>query len=141
MDIDFAKKTAVDLIKKSKTAMLGTIDDKGYPNMKAMLNLHTDDMKTIWFSTNTSSKRVKQILANSKSSVYYFDQGSPFMGLMLLGKIEVLHDKESKKMLWSDGFEKYYSKGINDPDYCVLKFTTEQANFYTGLENITFTID
>ena len=120
--------------------MVGTVDSEGYPNIKAMLNLLTNGMKTIWFSTNTASKRVAQILKDNRTSVYYVDQDC-FVGLMLIGEMQVLQDEESRKKLWFDGSEKYYPQGINDPDYSVLKFTAKKANFYSGLKNISFEIE
>lgn len=140
MDKEFAIKNGLELIKKSKIAMVGTNDGEGFPNIKAMLNLLTEGMSTFWFSTNTSSKRVAQILKDKKTCVYYVDQDS-FMGLMLVGDMEVLQDQESRKKLWFDGCEKYYPQGINDPDYSVLRFTAKKANFYYGLKNISFEIE
>lgn len=140
MDKILAVEKSTELVQKSKIAMLGSIDGQEYPNIKAMLNLKTEGLKKIWFSTNTSSKRVAQLTKNNKSCVYYFDNES-FMGLMLVGTVEVLRDEESRKKLWFDDSEKYYPKGINDPDYTVLCFTTERANFYHGLENISFTVE
>jgi general stress protein 26 len=140
MKITYAKETGLALIKRSKIAMLGTIDEKGYPNIKAMMNLISEGLRTIWFSTNTSSKRVAQLQKNNRVSVYYVDEVK-MMGLMLVGEIELLQDEESRKKLWFDGCEKYYPKGINDPDYTVLKFTARWGNFYTGLDNATFTIN
>lgn len=55
---------------------------------------------------------------------------------MLIGKIEVLQDKESREKLWLDGFSIYYSKGLDDPDYSVLCFTAERGNFYHQLDNV-----
>lgn len=139
MDKEFAVKNGLELIRRSKIAMIGTNDDEGYPNIKAMLNLLNDGMKTIWFSTNTSSKRVAQILNDKRASVYYVDQDN-FTGLMLIGDMEALQDEISRKKLWSEGCEKYYPQGIYDPDYSVLKFTAKKANFYHGLQNICFEI-
>ena len=57
---------------------------------------------------------------------------------MLVGDIEVLQDMESKQRLWHEGDEKYYSLGINDPDYSVLRFTARWGNYYHGLVNVSF---
>jgi general stress protein 26 len=59
---------------------------------------------------------------------------------MLAGTMEILHDLKSKKMLWADGYEKYYPLGVTDPDYSVLRFTAKSGNYYHGLENIKFKI-
>lgn len=140
MDERNAIKQSVDLVQKSKIAFLGTKDQSNYPNIKAMLNLESNGLEDIWFSTNTSSRRVKDILNDPKACVYYVDQEN-FKGLMLVGEIEVLQDEESRKKLWFDGCEKYYPKGVNDPDYSVLHFKAQRGNFYHGLENVDFIVD
>nr|MCR5151157.1 pyridoxamine 5'-phosphate oxidase family protein [Clostridiales bacterium] len=50
-------------IKRQKVAFICSIDDGGFPNVKAMLKPRkTDGLKHFYFSTNTSSMRVKQYL-------------------------------------------------------------------------------
>lgn len=128
------------LIEKSNFCMLGTNGKDGFPNIKGMTNLKHEGLKRIWFSTNTSSKRVQQLRKDNRACVYYVDE-KPFRGLMLVGTIEILQDIESKKMLWSEGAEKYYPLGVEDPDYSVLYFTAKRGNYYQALKNITFEIE
>ena len=128
------------LIEKSNFCMLGTNGEDGFPNIKGMTNLKHEGLKKIWFSTNTSSKRVQQLRKDNRACVYYVDE-KPFKGLMLVGTIEILQDIESKKMLWTEGAEVYYPQGVEDPDYSVLYFTAERGNYYYALKNITFEIE
>jgi general stress protein 26 len=139
MDRQEAMEKALALVSRSEIAMLGSNGDDGYPNIKAMINMEHEGLKTVWFSTNTSSRRVGQFLRDSKACVYYVDFHQ-WMGLMLVGTIEVLQDAESKERLWRPGFEKYYPLGVTDPDYSVLRFTAEWGNFYHALSNVTFEV-
>ena len=102
-----------------------------------MLKMENEGLKKVWFSTNASSGRVGQLRKNSKACVYFVD-ADEFMGLMLVGNVEILQDKESKQRFWRDGFEKYYPAGVDDPDYCVLCFTAMSGNFYHGLSKADF---
>ncbi len=106
MELNDVIKKSKDLVEKSEIALLGSINQTGFPNIKAMLNLRGEGLEKIWFSTNTSSNRVKQLLENDKACVYYHTNDD-YMGLMLTGKIKVMNDEESKKLLWFEGFEKY----------------------------------
>jgi len=128
---------SLKLIDYCNIAMIGSINNDGYPNIKAMLKLETEGVKNMWFSTNTSSKRVAQFKNNPKACVYFVRE-NPYKGLMLIGTIEVLSDLESKKKLWREGFEIYYPKGIEDPDYSVFHFTATSGNYYYNLNNVTF---
>lgn len=53
--------------------------------------------------------------SNNKACVYFFDKRY-FRGVMLKGTMEVLHDSKTKDMIWRDGDEMYYPKGVTDPD-------------------------
>lgn len=139
MDKQEAIARGLELIEKSKIAMLGTNGEHGFPNIKAMLNLKHEGISRFWFSTNTSSRRVQQLQEDSRACVYFVDENE-FKGLMLVGVVEILQDIESRKMLWNDGYERYYPLGVEDPDYSVLCFAARQGNFYHGLENVTFDI-
>jgi general stress protein 26 len=125
------------LIKRAKIAYVGSIGPGGFPYIKAMMNLEPESLARLWFSTNTSSKRLGQLRENPNASVYYCDEQT-FEGLLLIGRITVRQDAESRKKLWREGFEKYYPKGVNDDDYSVYEFNANTANFYHGLMNLTF---
>ena len=63
-----------------------------------------------------------------------------FRGVMLKGIMEVLQDKASKEMIWNDGDEMYYPKGVTDQDYCVLKFTAQSGRFYSNFKSENFDV-
>lgn len=134
-----AVEQSTKLIEGSNFAFLGSVDQDGFPNIKAMIKMEHDGLRTIWFSTNVSSKRVAQFKANSKACVYFVDMNQ-WSGLMLKGEITILMDAETKAKFWRDGFEKYYREGITDPDYCVLRFNAHVGNYYRGLKNLTFEV-
>jgi general stress protein 26 len=137
MQREEAIREALALAGRCAVAMLGTNDDNGYPNIKAMIKMENEGLRRIWFSTNTSSKRVSQLARDPKACVYFVDC-EQWMGLMLVGEVEVLQDTESRQRLWREGFEKYYPAGVTDPDYTVLRFTARRGNYYHGLSNVTF---
>jgi len=126
-----------DLRARSKVAYVSSINDEGYPQVKGMLVLEHEALGTQYFSTNTSSKRVRQFLHNSKASVYYCDE-SQLKGALFTGTMEVCTDHATKAFLWREGFEMYYPQGVDDEDYCVLKFSAHTVNYYHGLHNETF---
>ena len=59
---------------------------------------------------------------------------------MLVGDVEIYNDIETKRRFWHKGDEKYYSLGIEDPDYTILCFTAKWGNYYNRLKNATFVI-
>lgn len=128
------------LRENAKVAYVGSVNGDGFPQIKAMLVPEHESVKIQYFSTNTSSKRAGQFMKNPKASVYYCDEQN-FKGALFTGTIEVCTDHETKAMIWHDGDEMYYPKGIDDEDYCVYRFTAETVNYYHGLGNRTLSID
>jgi len=135
------EQTIGNLIDKQGVSFIASVDNGGYPNMKAMLPPRKrEGLKTFWFSTNTSSMRVAQYRSNPNASVYFYDKRF-FRGVMLIGTMEVLEDAESKEMIWQEGDTTYYPQGVTDPDYCVLKFTAQTGRYYSNFKSETFAIE
>jgi general stress protein 26 len=116
------------------------VDDKGFPNIKAMLPPRKrEGIKYFYFTTNTSSLRVRQYRDNPKASIYFCDRRF-FRGVMLTGTMEVLEDCASKEMIWREGDTMYYPLGVTDPDYCVLKFTAREGRYYSNFQSENFSV-
>lgn len=125
------------LRRECTSAFLSYVDEEGFPMVRAMLVLERETIAEQYFSTNTSSGKVRALRKNRKASVYYCDPGN-YQGALFTGEIEVCTDEKTKRMLWREGFEMYYPKGVLDPDYCVLKLTVRRGSHYHGLCNTKF---
>jgi general stress protein 26 len=136
-----AIKTIGNLIDKVSVSIISSVDEDGFPNSKAMLPPRKrEGIKHIFFTTNTSSMRVKQYLNNPKACVYFFDKRF-FKGVMLRGIMEVLQDSVSKETIWRQGDEMYYPKGVTDSDYCVLRFTAQDGRYYSNFKSENFEVE
>ncbi len=135
-----AVKTIGNLIDKASNSIISSVDNEGFPNTKAMLPPRMrEGIKLIYFSTNTSSMRVKQYIDNPKACIYFYDKRF-FRGVMLKGTMEVLQDSKTKEIIWREGDEIYYPNGVTDTDYCVLKFTAQKGRFYSKFKSEDFEI-
>lgn len=130
-------------VDKQKVSFICSIDNENYPNVKAMLKPRKrNGLKEFYFSTNTSSMRVKQYQKNSNASIYFYHKGLiKYVGVMLKGTMEVLTDEKTKNMIWKTGDTMFYKKGVTDPDYCVLKFTATSGRYYCDLKTEGFDIE
>jgi general stress protein 26 len=139
MPRDFIK-AGLSIVTRSSKAIIASVDEDGFPNLKAMLKPREHDgLKVFYFTTNTSSMRVKQYLKNPKASIYFYDTRF-FKGLMLKGKMEVRQDQQTRDRIWRDGDEMYYPLGVTDPDYCVLKFTADNGRMYETFKSYDFKV-
>lgn len=121
---------------------LSSVNASGMPETRAMINLANPklfptlqkffaDGFAAYFSTNTSSEKMQQLTANSKASAYYYNAGT-FEGLLLMGEMEIITDKRMKKDFWQDNWTMYYKKGVDDPDYTLLKLIPRSYKYYNG---------
>lgn len=129
-------------IRKQKVSFICSVDANGCPNVKAMLKPRKmSGLKEFYFSTNTSSLRVKQFLSNPNASIYFYHKGLiKYTGVMLVGKMEVLTDQETKDMIWRKGDTMFYKKGVTDSDYCVLRFAAQSGRYYCDLKTESFEV-
>lgn len=134
------EKNIGNLIDKATLTQICYVDGDGYPITKAMLKpREREGIKVFWFSTNTSSNKVKFFKQNPKASIYFVDKRF-FRGVSLIGTVEVLETSEAKERIWQEGDTMYYYGGVTDPDYCVLKFTTIKGRYYSNLKSEDFEV-
>ena len=145
------KKEGRTLMETSKAAYLTTIDSEGYPITRAMFNFRNreqfpefidffrneENKFAIYIGTNTSSSKYRHIKENPKIAVYFCDPDE-FKGIMLGGEVDIVENLEIKRKIWLEWWTKYYSKGVEDPDYTLLRLAPKNARFYHKLHQINF---
>lgn len=125
------KEEIFKFIAKQNTAIISSVDEEGYPVTRAMLSPREIEGNSIYFSTNTSSKKVKQYLENNKACVYFYKRGRfKYQGVAIKGTMQVCTDQPTKDKIWRFGDKLFYKKGVTDPDYCVLKFEGQTVEYY-----------
>ncbi len=117
------------LINRSLFASIGYTDENGRQNIRRVFCVWHKGLGGHLISTNTSSSHVQSLLKNKNACLYFSDDES-FEGVCLYGSVIVHQSGEFKRLLWNDGDEKYYPKGIDDEDYCVLEFMAQAGRFY-----------
>jgi len=153
MELNEVKKLSAELIENSLVAYFSTIDFNGFPITRALLNTRykkrypefsdfynkLDDNYVLYFSTNTSSSKIEHIKENPKVSVYFCDP-EDFKGVMFSGDIEIVEDMNIKREFWLDRSKRYYPKGLDDPDYTILRFKPKSGRFFYKLQQVQFNL-
>lgn len=137
-------KTYKELLFKSFALQLSTVNPDGAPETRAMINIHNKQIAPhlegvfadtpageIYFITNTSSDKMKQIAKNNKASVYMYD-AQTYEGLLLMGTVSEIKDQKIKDSFWHDSWKIYYPDGKDGGDFSILKFSGKDYKFYTG---------
>ena len=125
------KTRILQFIAEQKTAFIASVNEQGYPVIRAMLAPRKIDGNEIYFTTTTSSNKIKQYSANDKACIYFYNRGKfKYQGVAIIGEMQVCTDQNTKEKMWRFGDKLFYKKGVTDPDYCVLKFTGKTAEYY-----------
>ena len=128
--------TKAEEIIKSKTGYIGDgmegyatlslIDENGYPTSSTYVIAKAEGIKWLTFNTSLSRDIVKRINKCNRASVCI---NSVEYNITLVGTFEILTDSATKKEMWHAGMERHWT-GPDDPEYCVLRFTTERYNLF-----------
>ncbi|HEY9059424.1 MAG TPA: pyridoxamine 5'-phosphate oxidase family protein [Pseudobacteroides sp.] len=118
------------LLEKCSVLTLASINENGYPRICAISKLKATKFSDIYFITSKRSElngKVTHFEKNSKASVCYTLGGD---SVTLIGNVEFVDDRELQEQLWNESHRKFFSKGIVDPKFRLLKFRTIEATFW-----------
>ena len=134
------KEMALKLANK-KIAFVGSVNEYNAPNIKAMAVVKHHGLKTFYFASNHSAMRTEHYKRNFNACIY-FNGGPVYKGLMLEGIMKIFNDIDIKKSIWKNNFGSAFKNGgINDPDYCVLKFIAKKGRYHHWFETEAFEIE
>lgn len=123
MDI---KEKAAQMVATAQIITVASVDENGYPRPVAMVKLK-DDNGAIYVSTGTSSAKTAHFKANPKAGVSIVKGGD---SIVYTGEMEIVTDEAVKRSLWGDWMLDHFSDGVEDSEYCVLKFTPQSATYW-----------
>ena len=123
------KEEIMNLVNRSLFATIGYTDEMGRQNVRRVFCVWHKGLGRHLISTNTSSSHVQSLQKNGNACLYFSDDVA-FEGLCLFGKMVAHFEKEYRQLLWNEGDEKYYPKGVEDEDYCILEFIAESGRYY-----------
>jgi len=89
-----------------------------------------DGIKHVNFCSGIRSNWVKRVERDTRAAVCF---ASDSYSITLRGRLEILTDAETKKDNWYKGLENHYT-GHEDPNYCVIRFTTEVYKLFIDWE-------
>jgi len=105
---------------------LALIDEDGYPSASTLTISKADGIKWLTFLSGLGSNKAKRISKCNRGSVCI---NSSRYSITLVGTLQVLTDPETKNEMWQELLGAMYS-GPDDPEYCVIRFTTERYNIF-----------
>lgn len=115
---------AGEYIESVRYCTLITVDSTGYPHARIMDPFKPEENIVIWLGTNRYSRKVKEITANPKVTLFYYDnKGNGYVSLE--GNAYLVDDADKKKEYWKPEWERFYQ---NKKDYILIKFIPERLD-------------
>ena len=106
--------------------VLALMDGDGYPTASTITAAAADGIREIAFCTGLSGHKPERIGANNRASVCFNSMG---YNITLVGTIAIVTDPAVKTEMWYEGLRHHFT-GPDDPNYCVLRFTTRRYNVF-----------
>lgn len=116
-------KRAVEIVSSCKSATLSVIDTDGFPYPVTLSINRTNGLHNVYFATGLNSKKCDGIRGNNKVAVCFAESGN---NITLTGFVEIITRSDALKSMWQDWYKDHFS-GIDDPNYCIVKFTSKDA--------------
>lgn len=121
-----AREKAIELLGKSRTAMLTTSEPDGTLVSRPMATQQTDD-GDLWFFASKSSDKISDLATHPHVNVTV---GSDSTWVSLSGKGVVVDDLAKKKELWNSVVGAWFTDGPEDPDVVLIKVDGETAQYW-----------
>jgi len=113
---------AREIMTAAGTCALITVDEEGRPRVRVMDPFLPESDFTIWFGTNSKSRKVDQIKKNSKVTLYYLDSDASGY-VMVHGIAQLVNGQMEKEKYWKDAWEDFYPN--KSENYLLIKVSPE----------------
>lgn len=106
---------------------LSTIDEQGFPRPVAIDVIQHDGIRVIWMTTYRNSAKAMHIFSNPKAGISFVREAD---SISLTGTAEVITEKDMLRLYWKDFFIHYYPDGVDDENYCLIRFSAKTAKLW-----------
>lgn len=109
---------AREIIEAANYVALISLDAEGHPQARVMDPFSPEDDMTVWLATNPRSRKVEQITADNRVTLYYFDAAG-LSTVTLMGTARLVDDSAEKTRRWKPGWEAFYPD--RDSSYLLIE--------------------
>jgi len=108
-------------------AVISLINEEGYPTASTVTISKAEGINWLSFIAGTNDNKANRIRANSKACVCL---ASSKYNITLVGTAELITQPEIKKEHWQEVYSEAFGTDHNDPDSCIIKFTSKSYNIF-----------
>jgi general stress protein 26 len=111
-------------------AYLATCDGD-QPRVRPISPIVEDDM-SIWVTTGSTSRKVKQIRQNPKICLAFVEQPNGDKAAIVIGEAQIIPDMAEKERVWklaSFDLWKHFPNGPDSDDFCLLRIIAKRIEW------------
>ncbi len=128
---------AREIMEQAHHCALITLGGDGQPQARAMDPFPPAEDMTVWLATSSATRKVAQLRANSRVTLFYFDPKSQGY-VTLLGRAELVRDPAEKAAHWKEAWSSFYKDKSRGDDFVLIKVKPsrlEVVSYMRGLAN------
>lgn len=110
-----------------------TVDSAGWPQARTVDPLAPDSTMTVWFATNPSTRKVREIRKDPRVTLYYFDPLSQGY-VTIIGRARLVNDRAEKARRWKPEWQVFYPD--RDKSVLLVEVTPERLEIVSVRDRI-----
>ena len=122
-------KKIAEMIKGINIAMMTTVEENGSLRSRPMGTQQVEFDGDLWFFTNKSSTKVKEVESHHEVNISYAKPESNTY-LSISGKASIVNNKSKMEELWNPTLKAWFPKGLEDPDITLIKVDVNSAEYW-----------
>ena len=133
---------AAKLLSGAKTLYMATNGSHGHPNLRAMMPVKVDGVKSVWFLTDAASSKIVE-LAHDGHAVLYAEAPRMAGECRFWGTVAIFDDFSVKQELWKEDYRPHFPNGPESENMRVLRFDVSNGVYvsYKDMESVPFKND
>ncbi len=116
-----------ELIGDERLAMLTSVDSDGKLVSRPMAVQRLDDDGTLWFLTDDTSPKARQLIRDSRVNLAFQSRGT---WISVSGSAEIVEDRATIEGLWNKGAEAWFPDGPSTPEVAALRIDPDTAEYW-----------
>lgn len=133
-DRDTLITTARIMMETARYCAIITLDTTGHPDVRIMDPFSPDADMVVWLGTNLNSRKVKQIMDDSRVTLYY--QAPNKVGYVVIkGQAYIVDDTLKKQIYWKEEWSSFYSD--KKSNYTLIKVVPDKLEIIDYQHGIT----
>ncbi len=126
---------AREVMEAARYCALITIGPDGHPQARTVDAFAPENDLTVWIGTNRVTRKVGEIRADPRVTLYYFDAG-PMNYVTLLGTAEVIDDPAVKAKYWKEAWSSFYEDENRGSDYVLIRVRPVRLEIVSYTHNL-----